>query len=204
MSDSTDLAYLSDRFAPRRRTTRVVKIGEVPVGGDNPIRVQSMTTTFTKDAAATLEQIAALDEAGCEIIRVTVPTLKDAQALPEIRAAMKERGFERPIVADIHFSPKLAMLAVEHVDKVRINPGNFTDTKRFAVREYSDEEYQAELERIEKTFTPLVLRCKERGISMRIGTNHGSLSDRIMNRYGDSPDYRGIVLGLRHRGGSRP
>ena len=214
MSDSTDLAYLSDRFAPRRRPTRVVKIGEVPVGGDNPIRVQSMTTTFTKDAAATLEQIAALDEAGCEIIRVTVPTLKDAQALPEIRAAMKERGFERPIVADIHFSPKLAMLAVEHVDKVRINPGNFTDTKRFAVREYSDEEYQAELERIEKTFTPLVLRCKERGISMRIGTNHGSLSDRIMNRYGDSPlgmvesalefvriceqhDYRDLILSMK-------
>ncbi|HBP16308.1 MAG TPA: 4-hydroxy-3-methylbut-2-en-1-yl diphosphate synthase, partial [Planctomycetes bacterium] len=214
MSDSDDLPYLSNRFAPRRRPTRVVKIGEVPVGGDNPIRVQSMTTTFTKDAAATLEQIKALDEVGCEVIRVTVPTLKDAQALPEIRAAMAERGVSRPIVADIHFSPKLAMLAVEHVDKVRINPGNFTDTKRFAVREYSDDEYQAELERIEKTFTPLVLRCKERGISMRIGTNHGSLSDRIMNRYGDSPlgmvesalefvriceqhDYRDLILSMK-------
>ncbi|MBL4845669.1 MAG: (E)-4-hydroxy-3-methylbut-2-enyl-diphosphate synthase [Planctomycetes bacterium] len=187
MSHSAEPPYLANRFAPRRRQTRVVMVGDVAVGGDQPIRVQSMTTTFTKDAEATLEQIAALDAAGCEIIRVTVPTLRDAQALPEIRAGMAERGIKRPLVADIHFSPKLAMLAVEHVEKVRINPGNFTDSKRFAVREYSDLEYQEELERIEATFTPLVLRAKERGVSLRIGTNHGSLSDRIMNRYGDSP-----------------
>lgn len=187
MSHSAEPPYLAHRFAPRRRKTRVVKVGDVPVGGDEPIRVQSMTTTFTKDAEATLEQIAALDAAGCEIIRVTVPTLKDAQALPAIREGMKARGIDRPLVADIHFSPKLAMLAVEHVEKVRINPGNFTDSKRFAVLEYTDEEYQAELDRIEAVFTPLVLRAKERGVAIRIGTNHGSLSDRIMNRYGDSP-----------------
>ncbi len=187
MSHPAEPPYLAHRFAPRRRKTRVVMVGDVPVGGDEPIRVQSMTTTFTKDAQATLEQIAALDAAGCEIIRVTVPTLKDAQALPEIRAGMKALGIQRPLVADIHFSPKLAMLAVEHVEKVRINPGNFTDSKRFAVLEYTDEEYQAELDRIEAVFTPLVLRAKERGVAIRIGTNHGSLSDRIMNRYGDSP-----------------
>ncbi|MGE4146294.1 MAG: (E)-4-hydroxy-3-methylbut-2-enyl-diphosphate synthase, partial [Planctomycetota bacterium] len=208
------LAYTNDRFAPQRRRTRVVMIGGVPVGGDNPVRVQSMTTTFTKDADATLEQIAALDRAGCEIIRVTVPTMKDAAALPAIRAGMAARGITRPIVADIHFSPKLAMLAVEHVDKVRINPGNFTDSKQFAVHEYSDAEYAAELARIEEVFTPLVLACKQRGVAMRIGTNHGSLSDRIMNRYGDSPlgmvesalefvriceqhDYRELVLSMK-------
>lgn len=214
MSHSAEPPYLLDRLAPRRRQTRVVKVGDVLVGGDNPLRVQSMTTTFTKDAAATLEQIAALDAAGCEIIRVTVPTLKDAQALPEIRKGMAARGISRPLVADIHFSPKLAMLAVEHVEKVRINPGNFTDSKRFDVREYSEAEYQEELARIEEVFTPLVLRAKERGVSMRIGTNHGSLSDRIMNRYGDSPlgmvesalefvricerhDYRELILSMK-------
>lgn len=187
MSHPAEPPYLAHRFAPRRRPTRVVQIGDVSVGGQEPIRVQSMTTTFTKDVEATLEQIAALDAAGCEIIRVTVPTLKDAQALPAIREGMKARGIKRPLVADIHFSPKLAMLAVEHVEKVRINPGNFTDSKRFAVLEYSDEDYQAELDRIDAVFTPLVLRAKERGVAIRVGTNHGSLSDRIMNRYGDSP-----------------
>lgn len=214
MSHSAEPPYLSDRLAPRRRLTRVVKIGDVLVGGGHPLRVQSMTTTFTKDAAATLEQIAALDAAGCEIIRVTVPTLKDAQALPAIRAGMAARGITRPLVADIHFSPKLALLAVEHVEKVRINPGNFTDSKQFAVREYSEVEYQDELKRIEDVFAPLVLRAQARGVSMRIGTNHGSLSDRIMNRYGDSPlgmvesalefvriceryDYRELILSMK-------
>jgi len=175
------------RLAPRRRPTREVMIGDVAVGAEHPIRVQSMTTTFTHDVEGTLGQIERLIAAGCEIVRVTVPTLKDAQALPKIRDAMAERGLRVPLVADIHFSPKLAMLAVEHVEKVRVNPGNFTDTKRFAQREYTDEEYAQELERIEAKFTPLVLRAKERGIAMRIGTNHGSLSDRIVNRYGDSP-----------------
>ncbi|MCA8921746.1 MAG: (E)-4-hydroxy-3-methylbut-2-enyl-diphosphate synthase [Planctomycetes bacterium] len=181
------MADSGTRLAPRRRPTRVVHVGDVAVGGEHPIRVQSMTTTFTYDVPGTLEQIERLVAAGCEIVRVTVPSLKDAQALPEIRAGMAARGLHVPLVADIHFSPKLAMLAVEHVEKVRVNPGNFTDTKRFAQREYTDAEYAQELERIEAKFTPLVLRAKERGISMRIGTNHGSLSDRIVNRYGDSP-----------------
>ena len=181
-------SYARDRFSPRRRPTRVVMIGSVPVGGDEPIRVQSMTTTLTYDVPATVEQIARLERAGCEIARVTVPSLRDAQALPEIRAEMTRRGIALPLVADIHFSPKMAMMAVEQVEKVRVNPGNFTDTKRFEQHAYSDEEYAQELVRIEEKFAPLVLRARERGISMRIGTNHGSLSDRIMNRYGDSPE----------------
>ena len=176
-----------DRFRPTRRPTRVVHIGDVPVGGQNPIRVQSMTTTFTWEVDKTLDQIERLERAGCEIVRVTVPTMKDAEALPAIRAGMKTRGLTVPIVADIHFSPKLALLAVEHVDKVRVNPGNFSDQKRFAQRTYTDAEYAQELTRVEEKFTPLVLRCKERGIPLRIGTNHGSLSDRIVNRFGDSP-----------------
>ena len=176
------------RFGARRRRTRVVSIGNVKVGGDEPIRVQSMCTTHTWDVQATLGQIARLQAAGCEIVRLTVPSQKDADALPRIREGMRECGLIVPIVADIHFSPKMAMLAAEHCDKVRINPGNFHDGQKFfKVREYTDAEYQDELAQIEESFTPLVQRCKARGISMRIGTNHGSLSDRIMNRYGDSP-----------------
>ncbi len=190
MTDSkpAPLPYVLDRFTPRRRPTRVVHVGHVPVGGEHPIAVQSMTTTFTYDVEGTLGQIEALQRVGCDIVRVTVPALRDAEALPAIREGMRARGLTVPLVADIHFSPKMALLAVEHVEKVRINPGNFTDSKRFAVREYTDEEYRAELARIEEKFRPLVLRAKERGISMRIGTNHGSLSDRIMNRYGDTPE----------------
>lgn len=170
-----------------RRRTRVVPVGDVGVGGDHPIRVQSMTTTTTADAAATADQAARLAEAGCEIVRVTVPTTADADALPEIRRLLASRGVRLPLVADIHFTPAVAMKAVEHVDKVRVNPGNFADKKKFAVREYTDVEYDAELRRIERTFSPLVKRAKQLGVSMRIGTNHGSLSDRILNRYGDTP-----------------
>jgi len=173
--------------AYRRRSTREVKVGEVGVGGDNPIRIQSMTTPATSDVEATVSQIRQLVEAGCEIVRVTVPATKDAEALPRIRERLAAGGIRVPLVADIHFSPAAAMMAVEHVEKVRVNPGNYADTKRFATREYSDDEYRAELERIEERFTPLVLRAKERGVSIRIGTNHGSLSDRILNRYGDTP-----------------
>jgi len=180
--------YTNDLFNPARRATRVVYVGDVPVGGDQPIRVQSMTTTLTHDVEGTLGQIERLVAAGCEIVRVTVPTLKDAQALPAIRTGMTARGLNVPIVADIHFSPKLAMLAVEHVDKVRVNPGNFTDGQKFFKQvDYTDEAYAAELTKLEQRLTPLVLRAKERGVSMRIGTNHGSLSDRIVNRFGDSP-----------------
>jgi (E)-4-hydroxy-3-methylbut-2-enyl-diphosphate synthase len=170
-----------------RRLTREVMVGNVGVGGDNPIRVQSMTTTLTKDVDATVEQTIRLVDAGCEIVRITTPTVQDAKALGEIRAKLRAKGSDVPLVADIHFSPAAAMEAAEHADKVRVNPGNFADSRQFKVREYTNEEYAAELVRIEERFTPLVLKCKERGISMRIGTNHGSLSDRVMNRFGDTP-----------------
>ncbi|HMC83467.1 MAG TPA: (E)-4-hydroxy-3-methylbut-2-enyl-diphosphate synthase, partial [Candidatus Polarisedimenticolia bacterium] len=171
----------------RRRKTREVRVGDVGVGGGNPIRVQSMTTPRTADVEATVSQILRLVEAGCEIVRVTVPSTADAEALPLIRRALTRHGTRVPLVADIHFSPAAAMMAVEHVEKVRVNPGNYADTKRFKVWEYTDDEYQAELQRIEERFKPLVLRARERGVALRIGTNHGSLSDRILNRYGDTP-----------------
>ena len=162
-------------------------IGDVGVGGDHPIRVQSMTTPATTDTTATVAQIVRLVEAGCEIVRVTVPTSSDADNLPNIKRELKARGIRVPLVADIHFTPRVAMLAVPHVEKIRVNPGNFADKKKFARREYTDDDYGSELARIHETFTPLVRRCKEEGVAMRIGTNHGSLSDRIMNRFGDTP-----------------
>lgn len=179
--------YCASRFATVRRPSREVFVGDVGVGGDNPIRIQSMTTTNTLDVSATVAQSIALAEAGCEIIRVTAPNKKAAQALKEIRQKLRQAGFDNPLVADIHFLPSAAMEAVEHVEKVRVNPGNYADNKKFAVREYSDSQYQAELERLHEEFSPLVKRAKELGRSMRIGCNHGSLSDRIMNRYGDTP-----------------
>src|SRR5262245_44207606 len=174
-------------YAYERRRTREVRVGDVGVGGDNPIRVQSMTTPATTDVPATLAQIVRLVEAGCEIVRVTVPTSADARALPEIRRGLMARKVRVPLVADIHFSPGAALKAVEHVEKIRVNPGNYADRKQFAVREYTDSEYDSELARLADTFRPLVRRTKELGVAMRIGTNHGSLSDRIVNRYGDSP-----------------
>lgn len=180
--------YVPNSYAYTRRKTREVMVGSVGVGGDNPIRVQSMTTTQTDDVEATLAQTIRLVEAGCEIVRITTPTSKDARALGEVKRRLVEMGLDVPLVADIHFNPAAAMEAALYADKVRINPGNFADTKVFAVKEYSDDQYEAELARIEEKFKPIVLRCKERGISMRIGTNHGSLSDRIMNRFGDTPE----------------
>ena len=177
----------ADPFAYRRRLTRVVMVGDVGVGGDNPIRIQSMTTTRTQDVAATAAQAERLVRAGCEIVRITAPTVQDARALGEIRGALHARGVRVPLVADIHFSPAAAIEAAEHVEKVRVNPGNYADSRVFAVREYTDAEYERELERIEERFTPLVLKCRARGVAMRVGTNHGSLSDRIMNRFGDTP-----------------
>src|SRR5262245_31452342 len=174
-------------YAYSRRRTREVRVGDVGVGGANPIRVQSMTTPATTDVSATLAQIVRLVEAGCEIVRVTVPTSADARALPEIRRGLAARKVRVPLVADIHFSPGAALKAVEHVEKIRVNPGNYADRKQFAVREYTDSEYDSELARLADTFRPLVRRTKELGVAMRIGTNHGSLSDRIVNRYGDSP-----------------
>ena len=181
---------MSSRFMPYagRRPTREVMVGNVGVGGDNPIRVQSMTTTLTKDVDATVEQAIRLVDAGCEIVRVTTPTVQDAKALGDIRSRLRRKGINVPLVADIHFSPAAALEAADHADKVRVNPGNYADSRKFAVREYTDEEYLAELRRIEERFAPLVLKCKARHVSMRIGTNHGSLSDRIMNRYGDTPE----------------
>jgi (E)-4-hydroxy-3-methylbut-2-enyl-diphosphate synthase len=183
---SERLAY-APPYAYRRRPTREVFVGDVGVGGSNPIRVQSMTTTRTQDVEATLAQIRRLVEVGCEIVRITAPTVADARAIGEIRRRLRADGIRVPLVADIHFSPAAAIEAAAHVEKVRVNPGNYADSKTFAVREYSDAEYAAELERIRERFAPLVLECKRRGAAMRIGTNHGSLSDRIMNRFGDTP-----------------
>ena len=182
------VTWILDPLSYRRRPTRVVRVGDVGVGGSHPIRIQSMTTPATTDTRATVEQIARLVDAGCEIVRLTVPRSADAENLPNIRKELETRGVRVPLVADIHFTPAAAMMAVEHVEKIRINPGNYADKKRFAVREYSDNEYMAELERIERVFSPLVRRSKELGVAMRIGTNHGSLSDRVLNRYGDTPE----------------
>ena len=172
---------------PCRLRTREVAIGLVAIGGRQPIRIQSMTTTRTGDTEATVRQTIALVDAGCEIVRVTAPTVRDAEALGRIRTELRQRGIRVPLVADIHFLPAAAMEAALHVDKVRINPGNFADRKLFRRLEYSDAEYATELERVAQSFRPLVKRLGDRGVALRIGANHGSLSDRIMNRYGDTP-----------------
>lgn len=185
---SLDLPYVPDLFAYRRRRTREVMVGDVGVGGDNPIRVQSMTTTLTRDIEATVAQAVRLAAVGCEIVRVTTPTPNDARCLGPIRKGLVAKGVHVPLVADIHFSPMAALVAAEYADKVRVNPGNYADSRKFAVREYSEAEYEAEIERVAERFAPLVLRCRERGVAMRIGANHGSLSDRIMNRFGDTPE----------------
>ncbi|WP_404421191.1 (E)-4-hydroxy-3-methylbut-2-enyl-diphosphate synthase [Nibricoccus sp. IMCC34717] len=180
--------YSASRVRTVRRPTIEVKVGSVGIGGANPVRIQSMTTSDTQDIDATVRQSIALAEVGCEIVRVTAPNVQAAQCLREIRRRLSDAGFGAiPLVADIHFLPQAAMEAVEHVEKVRVNPGNYADKKKFAVKEYSDSEYDSELQRLHDSFSPLVIRCRELGRAMRIGTNHGSLSDRIMNRYGDSP-----------------
>ena len=174
-----------------RFKTRVVKVGNLEIGGDNPIAIQSMTITDTMDTIATVEESIRMIEAGCELLRITAPSKKEAENLQKIKDELRERGYNTPIVADIHFTPNAAEIAARIVEKVRINPGNYADKKKFEIREYSDQQYLEELQRIREQFTPLVKICKERGVAMRIGTNHGSLSDRIMNRYGDTP--RGMV-----------
>ncbi|MBI2511338.1 MAG: (E)-4-hydroxy-3-methylbut-2-enyl-diphosphate synthase [Opitutae bacterium] len=182
------MSYCASRFHTIRRRTVEVKAGPVGIGGANPIRIQSMTTSDTQDVAATVKQSVALAEVGCEIVRVTAPNVPAAKCLKDIRAGLSAAGFGHiPLVADIHFLPSAAMEAVEHVEKIRVNPGNYADKKKFAVKEYTDADYDEELQRIHDAFSPLVLRAKALGRAMRIGTNHGSLSDRIMNRYGDSP-----------------
>src|SRR3982751_5571137 len=181
------MKYTDNPLQYLRRPTREVRVGKVGIGGNNPIRVQSMITCDTMDTEMSIQQTIELAEAGCEIVRITAPTVKDSRNLENIVRGLRDRGCEVPIVADIHFKPEAAMEAAKWVDKVRINPGNYADSKKFLIREYTDEQYSAELERIRQRFTPLVAVCKQRGIAMRIGTNHGSLSDRIMNRYGDTP-----------------
>jgi (E)-4-hydroxy-3-methylbut-2-enyl-diphosphate synthase len=181
------LRFPGDPFAPSRRPTFEVRVGDLGIGGANPLRVQSMTTPDTRDVRATCDQIEALAGAGCEIVRVTAPSITEAECLAQIRAELRRRRIAIPLVADIHFTPNAALVAAEHVEKVRINPGNYADKKKFAVREYSDAEYAAELERVAERFRPLVRRLKQLGRALRIGTNHGSLSDRVLNRFGDTP-----------------
>ncbi len=179
--------YCDSLTAYSRRQTREVHVGDVPLGGNNPIRVQSMTTIDTMDTQGSVEQSIRMIEAGCEYVRITAPSIKEAQNLDNIKKELRARGYHTPLVADIHFTPNAAELAARIVEKVRINPGNYADKKRFEVIEYSDATYLAELDRIRERFLPLVSICKEYGTAMRIGTNHGSLSDRILSRYGDTP-----------------
>ena len=171
-----------------RFETREVKVGEIGVGGSNPIRIQSMTTTNTMDTKGTIDQSIRMIKAGCEIVRITAPSIKEAKNLKLIKDGIRKKGFNNPIVADIHFTPNAAVVAAKIVEKVRINPGNYLDRKRFKEINYTDKSYSEELDRINEKFTPLVNICKKYGTAMRIGTNHGSLSDRILSRYGDTPE----------------
>jgi (E)-4-hydroxy-3-methylbut-2-enyl-diphosphate synthase len=183
--------YSNSLTSYSRFLTREVKIGDIPMGGLNPIRIQSMTTTDTMDTIGTVEQTIRMVESGCEYVRITAPSVKEAENLANIKKELRYRGYNVPLVADIHFTPNAAESAARIVEKVRVNPGNYADKKRFENIEYTLDAYQAELDRIYKKFTPLVKICKEYGTAMRIGTNHGSLSDRIMSHYGDTP--RGMV-----------
>ncbi len=184
---STPTLYCNSLTKYSRLLTREVFIGDVPLGGKNPIRVQSMTTTDTMNTIATVEQSIRMIEAGCEYVRITAPSINEAKNLENIKKELSKRGYKTPLVADIHFTPNAAEAAARIVEKVRVNPGNYIDKKKFEQIEYTDAEYNEEIERIRTRFTPLVKICKEYGTAMRIGTNHGSLSDRIMSRYGDTP-----------------
>jgi len=206
--------FATNYLKRERRTASEVFIGDIPLGANHPIRVQSMTTAPTMDTKATVDECIRLIESGCEYVRITAPSKREAENLKNIRGDLHKKGYKTPLIADIHFTPNAADIAARIVEKVRINPGNYVDKKKFAVREYTDSEYEAELERIREKFIPLVKICKEYGTAMRIGTNHGSLSDRIMNRYGDTPvgmvesameflriaeefDYHSIVLSMK-------
>ena len=179
--------YCDSLTSYKRWKSREVNIGDIALGGENPIRVQSMTTTDTMNTKATVEQSIRMIEAGCEYVRITAPSKKEAENLQNIKDELRKRGFNTPIIADIHFTPNAAEIAARIVEKVRINPGNFADRKKFNYIEYTDDQYDAEISRIRKRFLPLIKVCKEYGTAMRIGTNHGSLSDRILSRYGDTP-----------------
>ena len=186
------MRYCESPYFFQRRKTREIVIGDpahggVIGGGDHPVVVQSMITCDTMDTAACVQQTLDLVAVGCQIVRITAPTVKDAANLQNIVAELRAKNCFVPIVADIHFKPEAALEAVKWVEVIRVNPGNYADTKKFAIKEYSDAQYAEELKRIEEKFTPLVLECKRLKRAIRIGTNHGSLSDRIMNRFGDSP-----------------
>ena len=181
------MQYYSESLTSYKRIhTRAVKVGNLIIGGGHPIRVQTMTTTDTMDTDATVAQVIRCIEAGAELVRVTAPSKKEAENLANIKAILHSKGYHTPLVADIHFTPNAAEIAARIVEKVRVNPGNYVDKKKFEQIDYTDAEYLEEIERIRERFTPLVLICKEHGTAMRIGTNHGSLSDRIMSRYGDT------------------
>lgn len=179
--------YCNSLTGYSRFISREVNIGNVPLGGSNPIRIQSMTTTDTMDTAGTVAQSIRMIESGCDYVRITAPSITEAKNLDLIKKELRLKGYETPLIADIHFTPNAAELAARIVEKVRVNPGNYADKKKFEVLNYDDSTYQAELDRIRTRFTPLVKICKEYGTAMRIGTNHGSLSDRILSRYGDTP-----------------
>lgn len=181
------LPYCNSLTKYSRLKTREVMVGKVGIGGKNPIRVQSMTVTNTMDTDATVEEAIRLVKAGCELVRITTPSIKESQNLQSIKDELYERGYDVPLVADIHFTPNAAEIAAQIVEKVRINPGNYTDRKQFKVVEYTDSAYQEEIERIRHRFVPLIRICKRNKTAIRIGVNHGSLSDRIMSRYGDTP-----------------
>ena len=170
-----------------RRQSYEVRVGETTIGGNTPIVVQTMTSTATNDIEGTVEQIIRTINTGAQIVRITVPSMRDVGYLKEVKKLLSSKGYHIPLVADIHFNQKIAFEAAKVVDKVRINPGNFADSKKFQQLEYSDEEYESELDRIKQEFLPLLDICNSNNTSLRIGTNHGSLSDRIMSRYGDTP-----------------
>ncbi|WP_293956724.1 MULTISPECIES: (E)-4-hydroxy-3-methylbut-2-enyl-diphosphate synthase [unclassified Sphingobacterium] len=180
--------YCNSKVDYSRWKTREIQIGDTPMGGDNPIRIQSMTTVDTMDTMGSVEQTIRMVEAGCEYVRITAPSIKEAQNLANIKNELRRRGYNVPLVADIHFTPNAAEVAARIVEKVRVNPGNYADKKKFDQLSYTEAEYKLELERIYHKFAPLVNICKENGTAMRIGTNHGSLSDRIMSHYGDTPE----------------
>jgi (E)-4-hydroxy-3-methylbut-2-enyl-diphosphate synthase len=179
--------YCASLTGYKRLVTREVKVGDLMIGGNNPIRIQTMTTTDTMDTEATVAQCIRCIEAGAELVRITAPSKKEAENLRHIKEVLRSKGYNTPLVADIHFTPNAAEIAAKIVEKVRVNPGNYVDKKKFDFIEYTDDAYAAEVDRIRERFTPLVRICKEHGTAMRIGTNHGSLSDRIMSRYGDTP-----------------
>ena len=196
--DMKNYKYCNSLTKYSRYKSREVMIGNLALGGDNSIRIQSMTTTDTMDTLGTVEQTIRMVDAGCELVRITAPSIKEAKNLENIKNELRKRGYDVPLVADIHFTPNAAEVAARLVEKVRVNPGNYADKKKFQQIEYSDSDYNAELERIHDKFSPLVKICKEYGTAMRIGTNHGSLSDRIMSRYGDTPlgMVESVLIGL--------